>query len=138
MRLYLTVEAQNATESKIASICYDISERLAFVTKAGLEDVPNYGTEFRMITIIPTCVDDAFWDVLGWKERVYISRKGCEADVRLRLDYDQFINATEETKYQLFINHIILSLQRICERSKGGFACDKLIKDILEACDLLQ
>lgn len=77
MHLFITIETQNGTENGLAQIMWDTICQLKFVTdtQAGLEDINNYGTEFRSIAIIPTCVDDDFWDTLGWKERTQIWRK---------------------------------------------------------------
>ena len=92
MRLFLTIEAQNAVENGLADILQEVNNQLSFITEknAGLEDIDNYGTEFRIVSVIPTCVDDSFWNTLGWQERTKVWRKKKEADVRLRIDYDNF------------------------------------------------
>lgn len=140
MELFLTIEAQNAVESGLADIFHEVNEQLFFVTahKAGLEDVNNYGTEFRVVSVIPTCVDDSFWNALGWKERTKIWRKKKEADIRLRIDYNRFLNETTKNKRLLFIDVIIKSVQALQERSTGDFRGDMLILDILNALNVQQ
>ena len=112
MRLFLTIEAQNATESGLSNLLKEINTELDFVTSKdrGLETVDNYGTEFKEIAIIPTCASEEYLKILGWKERKQIWRKKQEADIRLHMDYDRFINETEENKRLMFIHIIIKSI----------------------------
>ena len=138
MHLFLTIEAQNANRNGLADILREVTKELSFVTDKdiGLEDVDNYGKEFKSIAIIPSCVDDDFWRALGWKERVQIWRKKCEADIRLRMDYDRFITEDDTNKKIMFVEIIIKSIRSIQSRSKGDFDGEKLIEDILIATKL--
>ena len=106
MLLFITLEGNSVELSKIMR---DTIKKLSFVTKrgTGLEDVDNYGTEFRIISVIPTCLDDEFWEALGWKERKQIWRKKKEADIRLRMDYYRFIRETPENQRLMFIDIIV-------------------------------
>lgn len=138
MRLFITIEAQNATESGLSTIMWNVTKKLDFVTNPSkdLENANNYGTEFKELAIIPSCMDDTFWQATGWKERKQIWRKKGEADIRLRMDYDKFITSTPENKYLMFVDTIIKSIQVVQERSKGDFNGDKLITDILSELDI--
>lgn len=138
MRLFITIEAQNATESGLSTIMWNVTEKLDFVTNPSkdLENANNYGTEFKELAIIPSCMDDTFWQATGWKERKQIWRKKGEADIRLRMDYDKFITSTPENKYLMSVDTIIKSIQVVQERSKGDFNGDKLITDILSELDI--
>jgi len=138
MILYLTIEAQNCTENGLAKILKEITDKLSFLTDKtiGLENINNYGTEFKEISIIPSCMDDELWNTLCWKERKQIWRKRKEADIRLRMDYNRFINETTENKRLLFIDIIIKSIQVVQEKSNGDFRGEDLIKDILSALNL--
>ena len=140
MYLLLTIEAQNATENGLAKIFGDTLCQLKFVTdrKAGLEDIDNYGTEFRIISIIPTCLDDHTWEILGWKERKQIWRKKREADIRLRMDYYRFVKETAENQRLIFIDIIVKSIKVVQEKSKGDFRGDELIADILKTLNVTQ
>ena len=133
MRLFLTIEAQNATESGLSNLLKEINIELDFVTSKdrGLETVDNYGTEFKEIAIIPTCASEEYLKILGWKERKQIWRKKQEADIRLHMDYDRFINETEENKRLMFIHIIIKSIEVVIERANGDFNGQQLIDDIL-------
>ena len=138
MRLFITIEAQNVTESGLSTIMWNVTKKLDFVTNPSkdLENANNYGTEFKELAIIPSCMDDTFWQATGWKERKQIWRKKGEADIRLRMDYDKFIASTPENKYLMFVDIIIKSIQVVQERSKGDFNGDKLITDILSELDI--
>lgn len=135
MRLFLTIEAQKANESGLTTILKDVTETLSFVTdkKTLLENTNNYGREFRVVSIIPTCVDDVYWTALGWKERVHISRKKREADIRLKINYNQFICATPEIKRLMFIDIVIKSINILQTKAKEDFNGKKLVDDILNA-----
>lgn len=137
MKLFLTLEAQSEV---LSALLRQTTRELSFVTdrEAHLEDVNNYGTEFRLIAIIPTCVDDGFWNALGWKERKQIWRKKKEADIRLRMDYDRFVQETPENQRLMFIDIIVRSIQVVQEKSKDDFRGDELIADILKALNITQ
>lgn len=138
LRLFLTIEAQNSTENGLAKILWETTKELNFVTNRAkdLENENNYGTEFRSIAIIPSCMDDHFWNAFGWKERKLIWRKKGEADIRLRMDYDRFIKESAYNKRLLFIDIIVKSIEVVQERSKGDFEGERLIKDILLALNV--
>ena len=139
MELFMTIEYQVGAEC-LSDILRDTKKQLAFVTdrEAGLEDIDNYGTEFRLIAVIPTCLDDQFWEASGWKERRQIWRKKKEADIRLRMDYDRFVRETPENRRLMFVDIIVKSIQVVQEKSKGDFRGDELIADILEALNVTQ
>lgn len=138
MELFITTEAQGDINAALSVFLREVTEKLSFVTnkQTNLREVNNYGTEFQEIAIIPSCVDDEFWDALGWKERKQIWRKKGEADIRLRMDHERFKHATPKIQRLLFIQIIIESIQVVISRSKGDFTGEKLIEDILCALDV--
>lgn len=136
MLLILTIEAQNCTDNGLAEILKETNEKLSFLTDKSLNSQYNYGTEFNEIAIIPSCVDDDFWNALGWKERKQIWRKKGEADIRLRMDYERFINETPKNKRLLFYDVIIKSIEVVIKRSKDDFRGEELINDILFALNV--
>lgn len=140
MHLFISIEAQNATENGLANIMRDTVCQLKFVTdkESDLENIDNYGSEFRSIAIIPTCLDSEFWKAFNWKERKIIWRKKGEADIRLRMDYDRYIGESPENKRLLFIDIIVKSIRVVQERSKGDFRGEELIADMLKALHVTQ
>lgn len=138
LKLFLTIEAQNCTENGLAKILKETIVQLDFITNKNknLEDEDNYGTEFRLISIIPSCMDDVFWDALGLKERKQIWRKKREADIRLRMNYNRYISETPENQKLLFVDIIIKSIQIVQEFSKSDFRGNELISDILDTLNV--
>ena len=133
MELFITIEAQNATDNGLFEIFRDINQQLSFVTdkNSGLENINNYGNEFRLVSVIPSCMDDDYWKASGWKERKQIWHKKKEADIRLRMDYNRFIEETVENKRLMFIDIIVKSIRAVQEKSISDFQGEKLIEDIL-------
>ena len=140
MELFMTIETQADVDDILGAIFWETKCQLAFITdkEAGLEEVDNYGTEFRLISVIPTCLDDQFWEASGWKERKQIWRKKKEADIRLRMDYDRFVRETPENQRLMFIDIIVKSIQAVQENSTGDFRGNELIADILKALNITQ
>lgn len=136
----MTIETQADVDDILGAIFWETKCQLSFITdkEAGLEEVDNYGTEFRLISVIPTCLDDQFWEASGWKERKQIWRKKREADIRLRMDYDRFVRETPENQRLMFIDIIVKSIQAVQEKSKGDFRGNELIADILKALNITQ
>ena len=110
MEIILTIEAQNAVGIGLARILDEVKCELSAFTNNVLNDEGKYGTEFKSIAIIPSCMDDSFWQAMGWKERKQIRSKKGEADIRLRMDYPRFISVTMENKRLMFIAIIIAQL----------------------------
>lgn len=138
MRLILSIEGQRCSENGLAQILSDTIKKLDFLTNKtdNLENDNKYGSEFREIAIIPSCMNEEFWETTGWKERKRIWHKKKEADIRLRMDYDRFINETIENKRLLFIDVIVRSIQVVQAYSKEDFSGYELIKDILSALNV--
>lgn len=140
MELFITIEAQNATDNGLFEIFRDINQQLSFVTdkNSGLENINNYGNEFRLVSVIPSCMDDDYWKASGWKERKQIWHKKKEADIRLRMDYNRFIEETVENKRLMFIDIIVKSIRAVQEKSISDFQGEKLIEDILTALNVTE
>ena len=136
MRLFITTESQEI--EGLHEILRDTDKDLDFVTNRdkNLENIDNYGTEFALVCIIPTCMNDEFWDALGWKERRQIWRKKRQTDIRLKMDFYRFEKETYANKRLMFIDIIVKSIRVIIERSKGDFKGEELIQDILKALNV--
>lgn len=138
MKLFIGLEGQLCTENGLSKILNEVKEKLKFLNmySEDCEKTNEYGSEFNFIGIIPTCIDDAVWDSLGWKERRLFRRKKGEVDIRLKMDYNRFINETPENKRLLFIDVLIKSIQEVQKGSRIDFRGDDLINDILTALDV--
>lgn len=133
MKLFLSVEGQKCVEIGLSHILAEMQNKLSFISSQDNLSSTKYGTEFVSISIIPTCVSDEVWYTLGWKERILLRRKNREADIRLRINYEQFINADEKCKRAMFIDILVKSIRAIQERAKGDFNGEAMIEDILLA-----
>jgi hypothetical protein len=140
LELFLTIEAQNSQENGLAKIMWDTRCQLKYVTDkdARLEDIDNYGTEFKIISVIPSCTSKEFLEVLGWKERKQIWRKKKEADIRLFMDYERFVKEPPEVQRLMYIDILVKSIMVVQERSKGDFRGKELINDILKTLNVSQ
>lgn len=138
MRLFLSGETE-CLGKVFLDLLRNVDNKLTFVTEenAGLEKLNNYGTEFEDIGIITIIVSKRLIDS-GVRERKYISRKNKSADIRLFIDYEQFVNATPEKQRLLYIRNIIDSINVVIEKSKGDFRGEDLKRDILKALDVTQ
>lgn len=132
MNLFISVEGQNCTEIGLDRVLFEIRNKLLFLS-APNSNIERYGHTFESIAIIPTCVSDSVWNALGWKERVLLRYKTREADVRLRINYERFIQSNDFEKREMFVDTIIKSIRMIEEKSKKKFDGDILIDDIIKA-----
>ena len=140
MYIFFSAETYTPAGDLLRPIQNDVDDKLSFITQRGigLEEVNNYGTEFKDVIIVTICIPQEDIDVGWFKERVLIKRKAHEADIRLRMDYDKFINASPELQRLMYIENIVRSIRAIQSRSKADFRGEKLIKDILKTLDVVE
>ena len=106
----------------------------------GLDKVAlhDYGTEINSIAIIPIIMPVNYRK--SYPERKVLRRTTKEADIRLYVNYELFIQGRldineelyKEKRRYLLIKNIIDSIQVIEKRKKGDFQGLKLIDDILK------
>jgi len=110
----------------------DIERRI----KEAIED-NTYSREIDDIAIIPIIIKfDPTMEKEGcFKERRLIKRKSKVADMRLRIDYDKFVQGDEERRKLLIIGNIIQSIKEISRKVKD-FKGKELEKDILAIFNL--
>ena len=139
MHLFLSCEAQTPATGVIVRFIREFDSILDFVTnrEQNLERVDNYGTEFRNIGIIVTCISKEWLaNMDNYKERKLIKRIAKEADIRLHMDFEKFMSVDQKTQRMIYLNTIIKSIQVVQDRSKGDFKGDALVDDILKALDV--
>ncbi len=67
----------------------------------------------------------------GWhKERKLFKRKTHSTDFRLRIDYDEFCNGSDEQRIKLIIGNIIESVRILSHRANKSFDGQRLESDI--------
>ena len=97
----------------------------------------NYGTEVLELNIIPIIVKlPPEMEEAGWfKERKLFRRKSHSTDFRLRINYDQFCNGSDDSRVQLLIDNIVESVRILSDRAKKDFAGKQLELDIVACFD---
>ena len=93
----------------------------------------DYGDELKSIAIISIIVPTSFYDEGGYRERKLYKRKTKEADIRLRIDYNQFIHASEEERLNIYNNHIVQSIRTLQKKLGPDFDYSKLEEDVKQA-----
>lgn len=100
-----------------------------------LESV-SYGEELIYIGIISTILKKENLEG-GWKtEKKYYNKKLKEADIRLRIDYDEFVKAKQKERKKMYIDHILESIRIAGEKAKGDFKIEKLLEDVKRILDV--
>ena len=133
MKIFLGGETSFKANDPFFKVSKQIRQKLEKFEKADpLDD--TYGTEFQNIGIITTILGEGLEGM--WKERKQIWRKKKEADIRLEINYEKFINANEETQILLYIKNIIDSIMVVENRKKRDFQGLKLIDDILKTLEI--
>ena len=89
-----------------------------------------YGQELTEIAIITIFVSDELFKDGGWRERKLFQRKNHSADLRLRLNYREFLSATPEHRATLYRTHILDSIETLRKKVSRDFRFDVLIQGI--------
>ena len=95
----------------------------------------QYSDVINTIGIVPIIAPQELLDEGLWKEKVHVSKPYQFADVQLRINYDEFINANNEEKRELFIKNIIDSIRAVGKKVRKTFQAEELISDILSALE---
>lgn len=91
----------------------------------------NYGGALNHISIIPSIFPNKFYlENPDHKERKLIKWKSKTADIRLRIDFDKWVESDDKGKEKLFCDNVIRSIQVIQSKVKEGFDAKKLESDI--------
>lgn len=122
-----------STESQAPASAMIMECFLSIARNMQVKSLSKYTDHLDIITIIPFCLDEEYMEILQMKERKYISWKSRSADIRLQIDFNDFIHASIDERMYKCKEHIIYSLQIIkkrCEAKKIRFDIDDLIHDI--------
>lgn len=96
----------------------------------------NYGEALNEIGIIPIIMPKEH--LLDRKERKLFQRKIKDADYRLYIDYDKFLNGSDKDRELLLIDNIFKAIKDLERKAKGDFDGKSLIKDILQTLNTTQ
>lgn len=89
-----------------------------------------YGNGLSRIAIISIILPDQFFEGGGYKERRLYKRKTGEADIRLRINFKQFVHAKPEQRLDIYANHIIDSVQTLHGKLDKDFRFAELLSDM--------
>ena len=124
MEIFLGAEIEGPATSKWFDLQKEFSELLE-----ELKD-ENYGDSLTSIGIISILMHPEYFEGEGYKERRYYSRKNKEADIRLRINYTDFVNANNETRKGIYISHILEAITIAGNKAGDGFDLNRLLFDV--------
>ncbi|MDC9527838.1 Imm44 family immunity protein [Pseudoalteromonas sp. Angola-30] len=118
---------EDQIDRKFQVASHYVSEKLTPIIEA-----ENYGSEVAELNIIPIIVKlSDEMKAAGWhKERKLFKRKTHSTDFRLRIDYDEFCNGSDEQRIKLIIGNIIESVRILSHRANKSFDGQRLESDI--------
>ena len=86
----------------------------------------KYSTDLDELFIVFICMSQKMG---GYKDRKYISRKNRYADIRLNMDFDQFLLCDSKKRWLMMWALIQVAIDIVSERV-SDFKRDELIEDI--------
>lgn len=131
MEFFLSQEGEAPACCYLSRIQKDVRDNLKTLEKK------EYGTALREIAIITIIVSENYAD--SFSERILFQRKQQGADIRLKLDYKNFVKATKVEREMMYKEHIIESIESLRARVHKAdklFEFDKLILDVKKALEL--
>ena len=117
-----------------AGSCWAESYKMVSPCLKKLEDF-SYGDSLKSIAIISIIFPDRYFDEGRIKERKLYKRKTCEADIRLKIDFKQFVRAKPEQRLDIYARHIIASVETLRKKVDKNYRFDELISDLHSLLD---
>jgi hypothetical protein len=126
LKIFLGAELEGAAGSRWFALRADISKRLSPIQDR------DYGSELVSIAIISIIMKEETIQDGAYKERKYYNRKEKYADIRLQINYKDFLKARDSDRREMYISHILKSVQIACEKAGDSLNSNQLINDIKE------
>lgn len=133
MRLFISTEAQVPAVAMIHDILKKINSTLGYI------EVTDYTDSLDSIGIIINCFSNEWIDNGFGRERKYISLFRRNADIRLLIPFETFLNSNDVYRYYMVLRIIIESINVIQEKmdkKKVYFNGKDLISYILVKLDV--
>lgn len=120
-------EIETTVSEPFREILNEIEKRLKCL------EVNDYGNAVQNLGIIPIIVKvvPEFESAGFHKERKLYKKKTKDADYRLRIDYESFLNANYEKKKLLIIKNVVDCIRLLGKKVKKDFAAERLENDVL-------
>lgn len=91
----------------------------------------DYGTGIELLTVVHSLFPDSYYvKHPEFKKRVRFFENNKEADARLKMDFDRFVEGDLKQKQGMIIQNLTDSIKAVKAIVKEGFAAEKLIQDI--------
>lgn len=128
LKFFMSGEVDAIIADEFRELRKEIEQKLKYLEEK------HYGGGLKEISIIPIVVNltPELEEAGFFKERVLYSRKNKDADVRLRIDFDEFQKADIEKRKLLLIKNVLQSVCVLGAKVKKDFAFSTLEKDIKE------
>ena len=109
---------------------YGVNERVYWYCKKCHEYFKDkeYSETLRIIGICPQCAPKDLYQQGKWKEKVRLIGNGSCASIDIRIDFDQYYNATDEGKV-IIRNTIMKAVKKV--KAKGKFDYESFCRDLL-------
>lgn len=117
MEIFLSAEIEGPAKNKWFELRKEFSEALSVLRDE------DYGEALTDIGIISIILRPEFFEDDGHKERRFYSAKRKEADIRLRIEYTDFVKANKEMRKRIYAAHILESVR--IAANKAGIAAKK-------------
>ncbi len=113
---------------------YGVNERVYWYCKKCHEYFKDkeYSETLRIIGICPQCAPKDLYQQGKWKEKVRLIGNGSCASIDIRIDFDQYYNATDEGKV-IIRNTIMKAVKKV--KAKGKFDYESFCRDLLNVTE---
>ena len=131
MKIFLGAELEGKADSCWFPLQLEFDKRLEKLKEC------NYGDELNDIGIISIIFIESPKE--GFPERRLFQRKQKSADIRLRIDYKKFTTAKPEVRRQMYVQHILDSIDTLRHKVSKDYKFDEVyndVKNILTAEDI--
>ncbi|SHI17478.1 Imm44 family immunity protein [Desulfosporosinus lacus] len=127
MEIFMSGEIDTTISEAFREIRNEIKQKLKIL------EVNDYGNAVQNLGIIPIIVNlEPELESAGFfKERKLYKKKTKDADYRLRIDYESFLNANYEKKKLLIIKNVVDCIRLLGKKVKKDFAAEQLENDVL-------
>lgn len=125
MKIFLSAETESPAANLWFNLHKEINRRLDSLT------TEYYGDELISIGIISIILSEKYFVDGGYPERRIFSKKNKEADIRLRINFNEFVKATPNRRREIYVNHIIDAIDCLRFKVSKDFSFDKLMNDVI-------
>ena len=91
----------------------------------------DYGSAIDLLTVVHSLFPELYYEKHPeFIKKVRFFKHNKEADARLKMNFEEFIEGDIEQKQNMIIQNLIDSIKAVKEEVPAGFDAEKLIQDI--------